>query len=72
MDEVFVTFRTRAESLSGRPTSTAVGAPPLASQSGVRRMDCGDVCLLTDEGGLLRQREYIERVPARRVAHLGR
>ena len=27
----------------------AVGAPPLASESGVRRMGCGDVCLLNDE-----------------------
>ena len=42
--------RTRAESLPGRATSTSVGAPPLASDAGVRRMGCGDVCLLNDEG----------------------
>ena len=42
--------RTRAASLPGRATSTAVGAPPLASEAGVRRMGCGDGCLLTDEG----------------------
>ena len=42
--------RTRAESLPSRATSTSVGAPPLASDAGVRRMGCGDVCLLNDEG----------------------
>ena len=42
--------RTRTESLPGRPTSTAVGAPPIASDAGVRRMGCGDLCLLNDEG----------------------
>ena len=42
--------RTRAESLPGRATSTSVGAPPLASDAGVRRMGCGNVCLLNDEG----------------------
>ena len=42
--------RTRAESLPGRATSTSVGAPALASDAGVRRMGCGDVCLLNDEG----------------------
>ena len=42
--------RTRAESLPGRATSASVGAPPLASDAGVRRMGCGDVCLLNDEG----------------------
>ena len=42
--------RTRAESLPGRATSTSVGAPPRASDAGVRRMGCGDVCLLNDEG----------------------
>ena len=41
--------RTRTESLPGRPPSTAVGAPPIASDAGVRRMGCGDVCLLNDE-----------------------
>ena len=41
---------TRAESLPGRATSPAVGAPPLAPKAGVRRMGCGDVCLLNDEG----------------------
>ena len=42
--------RTRAESLPSRATSTTVGAPPLAPKTGVRRMGCGDVCLLNDEG----------------------
>ena len=42
--------RTRAESLPSRATSTSVGAPPLAPKAGVRRMGCGDVCLLNDEG----------------------
>ena len=28
----------------------ALGAPPLASHAGVRRMGCSDVCLLNDEG----------------------
>ena len=42
--------RTRAESLPGRVTSTSVGAPPLASDASVRRMGCGDVCLLNDKG----------------------
>ena len=42
--------RTRAESLPSRATSTSVGAPALASDAGVRRMGCGDVCLLDDEG----------------------
>ena len=41
--------RTRAESLPSRATSTSVGAPPLASNAGLRRMGCGDVCLLNDE-----------------------
>ena len=42
--------QTRAESLPGRATSPSVGAPPPASDAGVRRMGCGDVCLLNDEG----------------------
>ena len=42
--------RTRAESLPSRATSTSVGAPPLASNAGVRRLGCGDGCLLNDEG----------------------
>ena len=42
-------IRTRTESLPGRSTSTAVGAPPIAADAGVRRMGCGDVCLLNDE-----------------------
>ena len=42
--------RTRPESLSDRSTSAAVGAPPRASDAGVRRMGCGDLCLLNDEG----------------------
>ena len=34
----------------GRSTSATVGAPPRASDAGVRRMGCGDLCLLNDEG----------------------
>ena len=34
----------------GRATSISVGAPPLASDAGVRRMGCGDGRLLNDEG----------------------
>ena len=47
---ILVRAWTRAESLPGRATSPAVGAPPLAPKAGVRRMRCGDVCLLNDEG----------------------
>ena len=46
---ILVRAWTRAESLPGRATSPAVGAPPLASDAGVRRMGCGDVCLVNDE-----------------------
>ena len=56
--------RTRAASLPGRATSTAVGAPPLASEAGVRRMGCGDGCLLNDEG--YRAIEGSARPPLRR------
>ena len=37
-----------AESLSGRPTSAAVGSPPVAPNAGVRRVGGGDVCLLDE------------------------
>ena len=49
--------RRRPESLPGRPTSAAVCSPPLASQPSIRRMGCGDVCLLTEARGALDQGE---------------
>ena len=42
--------RSCAESLSSRATSTPVEAPPRAPKAGVRRMGCGDVCVLNERG----------------------
>ena len=42
--------RRRPESLPGWPISAAVCSPPLASQESIRRMGCGDVRLLRDDG----------------------
>ena len=45
---VRVGTRSGAESLSSRPTSTPVEAPPRVPKAGVRRMGCGDVCVLNE------------------------
>ena len=42
----------RTESVSGRPTFTALGSSPFASNTGVRRVGCGDVCLLIEMTGV--------------------
>ena len=42
--------RSCAESLSSRATSTPVEPPPRVPKAGVRRMGCGDVCVLNERG----------------------
>ena len=47
---VRVGTRSYAVSLSSWATSTTVEAPPCAPKAGVRRMGCGDVCVLNERG----------------------
>ena len=61
---VRVGTRSCAESLSSRATSTAVEAPPRVPKAGVRRMGCGDVCVLNERGRTTSRRSSALSTPS--------